>query len=392
MLDRLTGFLRCPACFGRYQFQEVKTEEMYQTSGVLTCSKCGKSVITIRGIPIFYTLFDEASLALNFLSLILHEDLQTEPFLTSVLGRSEESFKLRKLLNYLDNESLTATFEHFRTGYINLERFAWKKFQGIQKFLTYEPVETFLDVGCGFGCSSAHFLTSGKVKYCIGIDKSLFFLLLFQRYCQEQDFQNIDLVCLDTKNQPFPFKSNSFELIIAISFFNHFVSTRTQKIINVFFRELDRITTRKGRIYIDAVPNRLNPFPGEVNLPGLLNPRLEQVAGVMGHAIPVKWLPRLLSMNILWRLYRGYCKSVNMKIEPYDVFLNYVSSVIPEIDVNCLPLSPSAYKRLLARFTQTKVIPQGSFYKDFILRKWTIRDFFKSTYLILYAKKLLNII
>jgi len=390
MVSRLTDFLRCPACFGRYQFQEAKTEAIYRTSGVLSCSECGKSVITIRGIPLFCTLFEEASLAHNFLSLILREDPNVKPFLASVLGKSKKSFKLRELLNYIDNESLNRIFEHYRTGYIDLERFTWKKYHGIQGFLTSEPVETLLDIGCGFGCSSAPFLTSGKSNYCIGIDKNLFFLLLFQRYCQEQDFQNIDLVCFDTENQPFPFKSNLFDLVIGISFFNHFASTKTEKMINAFFGELDRITTGKGRAYIDAVPNRLNPFPGEVNLPGLLNLRLEQIAEIIGHIIPVKWLPRLLSMNILWHLYRGYCKSTNMKIEPYDVFLSYVSSAIPEVDVNHLPLFPSVYKILLARFTQTKVIPQNSFYKDFFLRKWTVLDFFKSTYLILYAQKILN--
>ena len=388
MLNRLIGVLRCPACFGRYRFQEVGTEEIFRPSGILTCSKCGKSVITIKGIPIFHTLFYEPSRALKVLSLIFCDDSSTDPLLASLLGRTKEPVRLRELLNYLDNENLPIIFERFRTGYINLERFAWKKFWGAQKFLTRKPLGTLLDIGCGFGCSTNPFLTGEKVRYCIGLDRSLFFLFLFRRYCRERGFQNVDLVCFDASNQPFPFKRASFDLVTAISFFNHFASTRDRRKINIFFRELDRITTDEGRVYVDAVPNRLNPFQGEVNLsPIILRGSLGRVAEIIACTIPTKWMPRSLSMNLLWHTYRSYCKLTNIEIEPFEVFLRYVSSVIPEIDVNCLPILPSAFKGFFTKSTETKVIPQSSFYEDFTERKWTMRDFFRSTYLILYASK-----
>jgi len=403
MLNRLIKSLQCPQCFGSYQFRQVKTGEIYKTSGVLTCSKCGSSIIAIREMPIFLKVFDNALLAFKVLSRIINEDKTTEPFLTLALGSPWKRIQLSScqaqpsmqrnfsrfsdLLNFIDDENLKVVFKHFGTDFIKLERFGLIKFQEIHKFLTDEPAQTLLDLGCGFGCSTAPFLISGKAKYCIGVDKSLFFLFLFQKYSQVQGFKNIDLACFDTENQPFPLKSASFKLIMAISFFNHFISTKNRSEVNAFIQELDRLIQSKGRLYIDSVPNRLNPFLGEVNLPGLMRPKIEQVLSNIVHYVPAKWLPKSLSMKLLWHLYKGYCKLTNVKVEQYNIFLSYVSSVIPEIDVTSLPFFPSAYQELLTNFTQTSIIPQSIFYKDFIQRKWILKDFLKSTYLVLYTKK-----
>lgn len=387
MFGKLIKFLQCPACLGDYIFHKVKVPETYGDSGVLVCNKCGKSVIVIKGVPIFHTFFDNGLIASDFLSLIIKEDKTVTPFISSILQRPLDSITLSELLTYLSNERLDTIFNYFKTDFISLERFALEKYQKIFQFLTIEPIEILLDIGCGFGCSTAPFVASGKVKYCIGLDSNLFFLLLFQKYCQEHKFQNIDLVLFDTVNLPFPFKSSSFDVVMGVSFFNHFISSKNKDMLHCFFKEVGRIIKESGRIYIDALPNRLHPFPGEVNIPNLLKRKfIERTAKKILNFTPFKWFPQGLSTTILWHCYQLYCNVAHLRIESFNTFLSYLSSVIPEANVSFLPLFPSTYKKILTYFSEETIIPQKSFYKDFIQRKWGFRDFLKSPYLVLYGK------
>lgn len=387
MLDRLIEFLQCPLCSAGYRFYNVNVPDIYGDSGVLICNKCGKSVIVIKGIPIFNTFFDNKLMALDFLSLIIKEDNSIAPSISSILRRPLNFIKLSRLLTYLHNERLNTIFDQFRTDFIDIKRFASEKYHKIFQFLTNEPIETLLDIGCGYGCSTAPFIASGKVKYCVGLDSSLFFLLLFQKYCQEHKFQNIDLILFDAASLPFPFKSSLFDLVMAVSFFNHFISSKNMDMFHRFFKEANRIINRSGRIYIDAVPNRLFPFPGEVNTPNLLNKKfIEQTAKKILNFTPFKWFPQRISNIIVWHVYKLYCNKAHLRIESPSTFLNYISSVIPEANVSFLPLFPSSYKKILTYFAEKAVIPQSSFYNNFIQRKWGLKDFLKSPYLILYGK------
>jgi SAM-dependent methyltransferase/uncharacterized protein YbaR (Trm112 family) len=397
MLNRLIELLCCPICFDKYQFNEIEVREVFEPSGVLECSKCGKSVIVIKGVPVFYRIFNDCNLALDAISLISREDPSTKPLIASLLRRTKESFQFGKLMSYLESESLSTIFKRFKTEYVNLERFNQHTYWGVQEFLADKPVERLLDIGCGFGCSTNPFLTNGKVRYVLGIDNCLFDLFLFQKYCQQYGFQNADFVCLNAANLPFPFKSDSFSLTIAINFFNHFPClVRSRETINVFFQELERVTRNEGRIYIDSVPNRLNPFPKEVDVSAIITQGLlRQVTENLARTIPTKWIPGTLSMNVLWHIYKAYCRA-NSKIEFHEIFsqavfsretfFSYLSGEFPEINTNCLPIFPSVYRRFFSRFTRTKIMPQSRFYKDFHEKKWSFMDFFGSPYLIIDAR------
>ena len=397
MLKRLVELLCCPFCFGKYQFHEIEVREVFQPSGVLECSKCGKSIIVIKGVPVFYEIFNDCNLALDVISLISREDPSTKPLIESLLQRTKESFQLGKLLSYLESESLSTIFERFRTRYINLERFTQNKYWAVQKFFSDKQSGRLLDIGCGFGCSTNPFLANGEVRYSLGVDNCLFDLFLFQKYCQQYGFQNVDFVCLNAVNLPFPFRSGSFDLTIAISFFNHFCClVRNFETINAFFQELERVTRNEGRIYVDSVPNRLNPFPEEVNVSAIITRGpLKQVAQSVARTIPTKWIPGTLSMNVLWHIYKAYCRTKNeiewpeifsRAIFSRETFFNLLSGAFPEINTNCLPIFPSAYKGFLTKFTHTKIIPQSIFYKDFHEKKWSVIDFFKSPYLTIDAR------
>jgi len=390
---KLLNYLQCPVCSGQYKFYNIgNTEKIYENSGILTCSKCGRSIIVISGIPIFHKYFDNSSAAFDFLLRIIKGDESTVPFLSSILRRSVNSVKFDKLLRYLHHEKLSRIFELFQTDYINLKRFSSKKYFKIHRFLTDKPIELLLDIGCGFGCSTVPFITSGKAKYCIGLDSSLFFLLLFKKYCKESKLQNVGLILLDAKNTPYPFRSYLFDVVLGVGFFNHFISSKSRQLLYLFFRELTRITKKWGRVYLDCVPNRLYPFPGEVNTPNLLERRsLEKTARILLSFTPFKWLSGSFSVKTLWLLYKVYCRLARIPAESYDIFLDHISGVIPEANVNFLPLLPSHYEEMLSGFAEVTVMPQNKFYnskfyENFLSKRWRIRDFLKSPYLILYAK------
>jgi len=385
----LLNFLQCPSCHGEYKFYNVETSlEIFEGSGVLVCNRCGRSIIVIKGIPIFHEFFKDASSAMNFLSLIYDRDKSTSPFLHSIMHRPMEHIDFLELLDFLHREKIDIIFKRFGTPYISLKRFKIEKYQKICRFLTDEPIETLLDLGCGFGCSTIPFAESGKAEYCVGLDSNFFFLLLFDKYCQENNLQNIGLILFNVENLPFPLKKSRFDVVIGISFFNHFISSKNKDTLYSFIKELTRITRNGGRIFIDAVPNRLHPFPGEVNMPGLLKRKsLEKATKFFLSCVPFKWFPRSISMSVLWRLYRLYCFLIGNKVESYNTFLDYVSSIIPEANVQFLPLSPFYYKKLLNSFTEVRIMPQNEFYKELILKEWKARDFFKSVYLVLYAKR-----
>lgn len=392
MSKRLVEFLCCPICFDKYRFHEIEVRELFQPSGVLECSRCGGSIVVTKGVPVFYEIFNDCSLALDVISRISREDPSTKPLIALLLRRTKESFRLGKLLSYLERESLSTIFNRFRTEYIGLERFARNKYWAVQKFLSDKPAERLLDIGCGFGCSTNPFLTNGEVRYSLGLDSCLFDLFLFQKYCQQYGFQNVDFVCLSTLNLPFPFRSGSFDLIIALSFFNHFPClVRSGETVNWLFQELERVTRNEGRIYIDSVPNRLNPFPEEVDVSAVITRGpLKQVVQSVARAIPTKWIPGTLSMNMLWHIYKAYCRTNNKikwpEIFSRETFFSYLSGEFPEINTNCLPVFPSAYKGFFTKSTHTKVIPQSRFYKDFHEKKWSVIDFFKSPYLVIDAR------
>jgi len=389
--DRLIKFLRCSSCLGAMIFHKVNAPEVFEKTGILVCSKCGKSAIMIKGIPIFRIFFDDLASASRVLAEIVDGEPRVRQLLTQLLGRTENPvLKLANLLNFLDNASLVEVFDFFKTSYINLHRFSSRKYVEIQQFLAQKPVETLLDIGCGFGCSSVSFTLRKKADYCVGLDEKLLFLFLFQKYCSHQGIQNVDLVCFDASKQPFPFRSASFELTIAISFFNHFLSTRSRENVNSFFNELHRVSRLNAEVYIDAVPNRMTPIPGEINTSLIVQKGFRRhLAEIVARYIPTKWFPRSVSLNLYWLFYKFYCASARTKMESYETFLNYASAIVPEIDVNALPVFPSSYVRFLSNFNKVSVIPQTKFYQKhpYAEEKWTTRDFLGSPYLILLCEK-----
>jgi len=152
-----------------------------------------------------------------------------------------------------------------------------------------------------------------------------------------------------TQKLPFPFKNETFDLIISISFFNHFAcSCESPEIVNRFFQELERIATKTGRIYIDAMPNRLSPFQGELSLSAIIaSKQIRMLAEHIISVLPIKWVP-IIPMNVMWHTYRGLYKFKQNKLK-YDAlwqaslsretFLRYLSGELPEINLRGLPIS-----------------------------------------------------
>ena len=190
-------------------------------------------------------------------------------------------------------------------AWIKLERYDWRSETWMVKELGGDGA--VLDIGCGYGCSSAPFARAGREV--VGIDENLLFLLLFGRYAREHGLAGVGYACVDAARLPLPFAERSFGGVLAASFFNHYACQRGRGDLREFLAEAARVTEPGGGFVADMVPNRLHPFPTEVNLEVIAEVRLRRVAKRWIRRVPLRWLPGRLTVAALWASYRAYCGS-----------------------------------------------------------------------------------
>lgn len=118
----------------------------------------------------------------------------------------------------------------------------WEESGQAANFIPSDPEYTVLDIGCGNGVSTANMI--GKVKVGVELSEK-------QMIRAKKNFPDINYVVADARE--LPFKSNTFDLIVAINLLHHV--NDPEKIIE----ECHRVLKRGGKL-LTVDPNLYNPI------------------------------------------------------------------------------------------------------------------------------------
>ena len=271
----------------------------------------------------------------------------------AALGRFAEMLGgLSGCLAMVRREEIEQAFDVPGAGWITLERYDWARNDWIAEELGGDGA--VLDIGCGYGCSSVPFAQAGREV--VGVDENLLFLLLFGRYARERDLPGTGYACIDVAQLPLPFADRAFNGVLAASFFNHYACLRTRDELREFLDETARVAEPGGGFVADMVPNRLHPFPSEINLGEVITEeKLRRGATGLLRRIPVRWLPGRLTAPGLWVVYRLYCAARRRTALGLAAFRSQVSKALPEAGVGGLPLTARGWPALARAFSSVEV-------------------------------------
>ena len=354
--DHLAMRLRCPSCAGGGWEEHAYSED--PGSGAIACSDCGRRWLVVAGVPLMTT---PVGVAGSHRTLLEH--LDADAGARHLVGASFGRFQallggVPGVLAHLNDRSLEGAFEVPGAPWISLARFEWSKFAHLRDLAP--EGECLVDLGCGYGPSSAPFLASGRVRTAIGVDENLYFLLLFKRYAQEKELGELGLVCHDVGRTPLPIGDGSANVLVASSFFNHFACLKSSRALRGFFGELSRLSPPGGTLLLDMVPNRRHPFATEVNLGEVISqPRLRGAAQRVLRNLPLRWLPGRLTVAALWCGYRLYMAAGRRRALGLAAFKREVGKAIPESAVGGLPLRLRSHQRLVEGFSRVELFDEG---------------------------------
>jgi len=206
---------------------------------------------------------------------------------------------------------------------------------------------------CGYGASTVPFARAGREA--VGVDENLMFMLLFSRYAREHDLEGVGLVCADAARLPLPFADAAFGDALTASFFNHYACLRSREELRAFLDEAARVVEPGGGFTADSVPNRLHPFPSEVNVGEVIGEeRLQGLAAAVIRKLPLRWLPGGLTVTGLWAVYRAYCALRRRPAFGLAAFRREVSKAVPEAAVSGLPLTAGGWAELAHGFSRVE--------------------------------------
>jgi SAM-dependent methyltransferase len=298
------------------------------------------------------------------LSERLAADEQARRVVRAALGRFDPLLGgLPGVRSQVGRESLEQAFEVPGAPWIVLDRFEWPKYALLPDLAPQG--ECLLDLGCGYGPSSAPFLAAGKVKTAIGVDENLLFLLLFRRYAEEMKLGEVGLVCHDVGRIPLPVADGTADTVVGSSFFNHFACLRSQRSLRSFFRDLARLSRPGGTLLLDMVPNRQHPFPTEINLGEVIaEPSTRGRALAVLRKVPTRWLPGRVTVTGLWSGYRAYLAVRRRPALGLAAFKREVGKAMPESALGGLPFRTRSYGRLAEGFSGTELFDESKLYGE----------------------------
>jgi SAM-dependent methyltransferase/uncharacterized protein YbaR (Trm112 family) len=355
LTNSLATSLQCPACAAS-QWDEVAYSGD-SASGAIECSSCGRHWLVVDGVPLMAAPVPPVNPSGSLLER-LERDVEAHRVVQAALGRFDASLGgLGGVLRHVRSGSLEQVFEIPDAPWVSLPRFKAPKYALLRRIAP--EGDTLLDLGCGYGPSSASFLPSGRVRRVIGVDENLLFLLLFKRYATERELGEVDLICTDVSRMPLPLRDGTTDIIMGASFFNHFVCLKSPRAIRGFFGELSRLSRPGGTLLLDMVPNRQYPFPTEVNLGEVVSqPRLREWSSRILRRLPLRWLPGRLTVIALWCGYRLYTIGVRRPALDLTSFKREVGKAMPESAVGALPFRPRSYDRMVEGFARTELFDE----------------------------------
>ena len=346
----LSHRLRCPICGGG----DLSEHECPHTagSGTVECTACGRHHLVVDEVAVLTGTVPappEGEPVLEW----AERDPQARAVVHAALGRfAVELGGLRGCREQAGRETIEQAFTVPGAHWIGVGRFGWSQQRWIADALGGEGA--LLDIGCGYGSSSVSYARTGREV--VGIDENLFFLLLFGRYAREHDLHGVGLACVDAARLPLPFANGVFADVLAASFFNHYACLRSRDELRAFFDEGARLVERGGGFAVDSVPNRLHPFPAEVNVREVIGEAgLQRLAKGVIKFLPLRWLPGRLTVTGLWAVYRAYCALRRRSAFGLAAFRHEVSKAVPDAAVNGLPLTPRGWRALARGFSHVEV-------------------------------------
>jgi SAM-dependent methyltransferase len=317
--------------------------------------------LVVDGVPIMTAPVPPATSHRSLLER-LDGDVEARRVVRAALGRFDALLGgLGGVLSQVRRDSLEQAFAIPAAPWISLSRFTWPKYASLRDLAPES--DTLLDLGCGYGPSSAPFLANGKVRSVIGVDENLFFLLLFRRYAQERQLGDVTLLCHDASRMPLPVRDAAVDVVVGASFFNHFACLKSSRALRRFFSELARLSRPEATLLLDMVPNRHHPFATEVNLGEVVSqPRLRKRVDRILRRLPTRWLPGRLIVVALWCGYRLYMAAARRRALDLASFKREVGKALPESAVSGLPFRLRSYGRMVEGFSRTELFDEGSLY------------------------------
>ena len=345
----LSDRLRCPVCGGA----ELGEHECPHDpgSGTVECAACGRHHLVVDRVAVLTAPVPPPPEGERVLEWA-ERDADARAVVHAALGRFAEALGgLTGCREQAGRDSLEQAFTVPGALWIEVDRFDWSQQTWIVRNLSGEGA--VLDIGCGYGSSTVPFARAGREA--VGVDENLMFMLLFSRYAREHDLERIGLVCADAARLPLPFGDAAFGDVLTASFFNHYVCLRSREELRGFLGEAARVVTPGGGFAADMVPNRLHPFPSEVNVKEVIGEvRLQRLTTAVIRALPLRWLPGRLTVTGLWSVYRAYCAVRRRPAPGLAAFRNEVSKAVPEAAVSGLPLRAAGWPALAQGFSHVE--------------------------------------
>jgi SAM-dependent methyltransferase/uncharacterized protein YbaR (Trm112 family) len=346
----LASVLRCPACLGG-----TWTEKRPDRAGELAsieCGGCRARYLVVEGIPLLTPLPRGATTS--------EQDPAVVGVLHTGLGRYADLVGgLRDVLAFVNEQPLESAFRVPGAEWISLWRFgAFPKYRTLVDLIG--AAETVVDLGCGYGCSTASFLESAQRT--IGIDENLFLLLLFRRYARERARDEAALVCYDLGNVTLPLADSVADAVVGLSFFNHFACLRGRRFFERFFAEAARVVRPGGGLWLDTVPNPRFPFLWEINFGphggGVMRRLLKRPL----RRLPLRRVPGLALAIPLWLGHSLHEIVGRRRPLDYPSFRREIAKALPEIGTRVLPADARGYRRLAPGFAQVELAdPDATF-------------------------------
>jgi SAM-dependent methyltransferase len=345
----LASALRCPACL-----EGTWVERWPERAGELAsieCGGCGARYLVVEEIPLLEPLQRDATAS--------EQDPHVERILRSALARYFDLFRgLQGVLAFVNEQPLEAAFRVPGAAWVTLSHIdsSWKRTVAD----LVGKAETVVDLGCGYGASTAPFLETAERT--IGIDENLFLLLLFRRYARERGRGAPALICHDLGRARLPLADSVADVVIGFSFFNHFACLRGRGVFERFFAEAARVVRPGGGLWLGEVPNPRYPFLWEINFGpysgGVLHRLLERPL----RRLPLRRVPGPALGVPLWLGHSLYRIASRRRPLGYPIFRRELGKALPEIGSRVLPADVDGYRRIAPAFAQVELADEKATY------------------------------